>query len=69
MIFETLEQLKAYADEQVRKYREAQGLGDIVETTIQAVGLDALAPKGCGCKQRKQKLNELFPIGDKDGNQ
>ena len=66
MIFQTFEQIKAYADEVAQKYREAQGLGDVVETAIEAVGLDKLAPKGCGCKARKEALNKLIPFGDKD---
>ena len=52
--------------ELINKFNSAQGLGDIVETAIQAVGLDKLAPKGCGCKKRKEKLNEMFPIGEND---
>lgn len=48
--------------ELINKFNNAQGLGDVVETAIEAVGLDKLAPKGCGCKKRKEKLNELVPF-------
>ena len=36
-----------------------RGLGDVVHTVIKAVGLDRLAPKGCGCSKRRQRLNNL----------
>ena len=39
-----------------------EGLGDLIEDAIKGVGLDKLAPKDCGCKQRKDKLNELLPF-------
>ena len=50
----------------INKMNSAKGLGDVVETAIEAVGLDKLAPKGCGCKARKEALNRLIPFGDKD---
>ena len=50
----------------INKMNNAKGLGDVVETAIEAVGLDKLAPKGCGCKARKEALNRLKPFGDKD---
>ena len=52
--------------ELINKFNSAQGLGDVLETAIEAVGLDKLAPKGCGCKARKEALNRLIPFGDKD---
>ena len=36
-----------------------KGLGDIVESVIKTTGLDKLAPKDCGCKERVKDLNEL----------
>jgi hypothetical protein len=35
-----------------------RGLGDVVHTVIKAVGLDRLAPKGCGCSKRRKWLND-----------
>ena len=34
-----------------------RGLGDVAHTVIKAVGLDRLAPKGCGCSKRRKWLN------------
>jgi|TARA_Y100000389_G_scaffold6328_1_gene6096 hypothetical protein len=34
-------------------------LGDAVEYGIKKTGLDKLAPKDCGCTQRKEKLNNF----------
>lgn len=46
-----------------------QGLGDLVAGFTQATGLDRLAHayekitgQSCGCKERQQKLNRLFPF-------
>ena len=39
--------------------RSIRGLGDVVHTVIKAVGLDRLAPKGCGCSKRRHWLNNL----------
>ena len=36
-----------------------RGLGDVAHTVIKAVGLDRLAPKGCGCSKRRHRLNNL----------
>ena len=35
-----------------------RGLGDVAHTVIKAVGLDRLAPKGCGCSKRRKWLND-----------
>ncbi len=41
------------------------GLGDTVEKVLQATGIDKLvkfvAGEDCGCEERKEKLNKLFP--------
>jgi hypothetical protein len=38
------------------------GLGDVVEAVAKATGKD------CGCKRRRDKLNEMFPFrGGRDG--
>lgn len=34
-------------------------LGDALEKGIKSVGLNKLAPKDCGCQERKEKLNRL----------
>jgi tyrosine-protein phosphatase YwqE len=45
--------------------KKAQGLGDTVAQITEATGIDKLvkfiAGEDCGCEERKQKLNELFP--------
>jgi hypothetical protein len=44
-----------------------EGLGDLVAKVTEATGIkavvEAVAPNGgCGCAQRQQKLNDLFPF-------
>ena len=44
------------------KVKRSRGLGDTVEKIIKATGLQIFVDgKDCGCEQRKEKLNELFP--------
>ena len=38
-----------------------KGFGDTVEKVIKITGLNRLAPKGCGCKKRKEALNKASP--------
>ena len=44
---------------------QSKGLGDTVAKITKATGIDKLvkfvAGEDCGCEERKQKLNELFP--------
>lgn len=41
---------------------KSKGLGDTVEKIIKATGLQIFVDgKDCGCEERKQKLNEMFP--------
>ena len=44
---------------------KSKGLGDSVEKVLKATGIDKVAKKvlgeDCGCEERKQKLNKLFP--------
>ena len=43
---------------------KSKGLGDSIEKFTKATGIKKLAdkiPGGCGCKKRKEKLNEIFP--------
>lgn len=56
---------KAYKD-YVKKHGEAsKGLGDVVEKVTEATGIKKavkfLAGEDCGCDERKEKLNKLFP--------
>jgi hypothetical protein len=43
-----------------------EGLGDLVAKVTEATGIkavvEAVAGKDCGCAQRQQKLNEMFPF-------
>ena len=44
---------------------KSEGLGDTVEKVLEATGISKVAKwllgEDCGCDERKQKLNELFP--------
>jgi hypothetical protein len=56
---------------------ESKGLGDTIAKITHATGLDIVAEKvahamgkeDCGCKKRQEKLNDLFPYKNKDGDQ
>ena len=45
--------------------KKPKGLGDTIEAGLQAVGIDKVAKwilgEDCGCAERKEKLNKLFP--------
>jgi hypothetical protein len=44
--------------------KESKGLGDSVEKFTKATGLKKLVERmssDCGCEERKEKLNEMFP--------
>jgi hypothetical protein len=53
---------------------KSRGLGDTIEKFTHFFGLDKLAEfvakmfgkKDCGCKRRRDKLNEIFPYKDSD---
>jgi len=59
-------------DKRSKKYREwkkkhaeaSEGLGDTVEKVFKSVKIDKvaewIAPDGCGCEERKTKLNSIF---------
>ena len=53
------------AEIEAAKVNESQGLGDTVEKVLEATGIAKVAKwllgEDCGCEERKQKLNELFP--------
>jgi hypothetical protein len=46
-------------------YTTSEGLGDTIEKITEATGIKKLVKwmvgEDCGCDERKQKLNELFP--------
>jgi hypothetical protein len=45
-----------------KKSKPSIGLGDTIEKIIKATHLDIFVDgKDCGCEQRKEKLNQLFP--------
>ena len=45
--------------------KQSKGLGDTVEKALKATGIDKIAKKvlgdDCGCEERKEKLNQMFP--------
>ena len=47
------------------KKKKPEGLGDVVEQITEKTGIkkavEWIAGKDCGCEERKQKLNEMFP--------
>lgn len=52
--------------EWVAKYeKESSGVGDTIEKITKATGIDKvvefIAGEDCGCSERKEKLNYLFP--------
>jgi len=44
---------------------KSKGIGDDIEKVLKATGIDKVAKKilgeDCGCDERKQKLNQMFP--------
>ena len=46
--------------------KKSKGIGDSIEKALQATGIDKVAKAvlgdDCGCEERKQKLNKLFPF-------
>ncbi len=69
-------------DKRTNIYKEAKkqfdaqngvtGLGDVVEKITEATGIKKLvkwiAGEDCGCEERKEKLNKLFPLRSKTPN-
>ena len=51
--------------------KESKGLGDTVEKMIKKLKLDKIVSdrgdenEDCGCRKRKEKLNEIFPYNIK----
>ena len=48
-----------------KKFTESQGLGDTIQKLTKATGIEALVKfigtDDCGCKERQEKLNKIFP--------
>ena len=59
---------------QQKTNKPSEGLGDTIAKITELLRIDELAQKiaeslgheDCGCKRRKDKLNELFPYKNKD---
>ena len=54
------------------KSNQSKGLGDTIEKINTATGIkkvvdtvSKVTKKPCGCKKRKEKLNDMFPYKDK----
>lgn len=54
------------------KIKKHKGLGDTVEAMTRMTGIQKIVKAGskalnqpCGCEDRKKKLNDLFPYGNK----
>ena len=49
--------------------KKQKGLGDTIEMITETTGIKKIVTKvvgnDCGCKDRKEKLNKLFPYGRK----
>jgi len=53
-------------DKRTKEYKEfikknPQGLGDRIANFTSKIGLDKLVDDDCGCDERREKLNDLFP--------
>tara|TARA_R100000935_G_scaffold30380_1_gene50713 strand:+ start:408 stop:566 length:159 start_codon:yes stop_codon:yes gene_type:complete len=49
----------------MKRTTKSRGLGDSIEKFTQATGIkqmvDTVTKGGCGCKERKDSLNRMFP--------
>ena len=56
---------KAYKEWKKKYNKDSKGLGDTVEKITKATGIkkvvEFIANEDCGCDDRKEKLNHLFP--------
>ena len=41
-----------------------KGVGETLDRLLKKARLDTLAPKGCGCAERQENLNDLFPYNN-----
>ena len=59
--------------EESNQQKQSQGLGDTIAKVTRFFGIDKVADaiaklagaEGCGCEERKEMLNELFPYESK----
>jgi hypothetical protein len=63
---------KTFNQEEMKLNERSKGLGDTVEKITTATGIKKVVEgiskatgKDCGCKQRKDALNRMFPYKDK----
>ena len=56
---------KAYKDWKANQEKESKGLGDTIAKITKATGIDKvvkfIAGEDCGCDERKEILNKMFP--------
>ena len=56
---------KAYKDWKANQEKESKGLGDTIAKITKATGIDKMvkfiAGEDCGCDERKEILNKMFP--------
>ena len=56
---------KAYKDWKANQENKSQGLGDTIAKITKATGIDKavkfIAGEDCGCDERKEILNKMFP--------
>ncbi len=49
-----------------KEKKELKGLGDLIERVTETTGIkqvvENMSKGGCGCSERKDKLNEKFPF-------
>ena len=48
---------------------ESRGLGDTIEKFTKATGIKTMVERmtdDCGCDKRRDKLNKMFPYGNKN---
>jgi len=67
------ESLQKMKERMNNDFQKSSGLGDTVAKITHATGLDKLSElytqitgKPCGCKERQEALNKLFPYGIKE---
>ena len=63
-----LKEVRQLEENGIAKYMEHKGLGDTIEMIAKVTGIKAavgaiseLVHVPCGCQERKEKLNKLFP--------
>ena len=61
--------MKKKVDKRTKEYKQSQGLGDAVEKITEVTGVKKAVKfmfgENCGCDERKEKLNKLFPYKKK----